>query len=625
MDRETDSSLSKVVTILRVIRGWNQRQLGDAAGVSGATISRYEDGTRSAPVGRLVVAMGFPLHLVERTLSFLRWAHAARGSRLDAGGLDLPARIDVAAGELGLWLEDLAREGLAPAVVPGQGLAAAAPAWWQKASPGSVRGPGNTALGQALVVLRVIRGWTRQQLADAIGAPEGTLTTWERGDARPRIAMLERLVDAMGFPPVTLGRALAFVESARVARDWQLAGADRALAVQAAGIAARAAQSLEEFTRATATFLSSAARLLASRREAPALWERFRACSEPGQLDLARVAAEFHTAGFVELLCEESRNAAADSAARALHLASCAAAAASAVPGDEGWRSRLAGYAAAHRANALRVGGDLNSADRAFSRAGELWRAGAASDPGLLNAARVPHLEASLRRDQRRLREALALLDEALDIDRWGETPTLLLGRAKALEELGQHEAALALLPRAESQLDPGREPRNLFVARSLQVFNLCHLGRHAEAEIALADQRALAARLGNRLDLLRVDWGHGKVAAGLGRTGEAIDALRRVRAAFMAQGNAYDTALVTLELAEVYAAMGRTAEVKALAQASAPVFRAQGVHREARQALELFRRAAEAEKVSAELVRGVVTYLYRSRHNARVRFEAAA
>jgi transcriptional regulator with XRE-family HTH domain len=625
MDRETDPSLGEVVTILRVIRGWNQRQLGDAAGVSGATISRYEDGTRSAPVGRLAAAMGFPLHLVERTLSFLRWTHAARGSREAAGGLDLPARIDVAAGELGLWLEDLAREGLAPAVAPAQGLAAAAPAWWQKASPGSDRGPGNTALGQALLVLRVSRGWTRQQLADAIGAPEGTLTTWERGDARPRIAMLERLVDAMGFPPATLGRALAFVESARVARDWQLAGADRALAVQAAGIAARAAQSLEEFTRATATFLSSAARLLASRRAAPALWERFRACSQPGQLDLARLAAEFHTAGFVELLCEESRNAAADSAARALHLASCAAAAASAVAGDEGWRSRLAGYAGVHRASALRVGGDLNSADRAFSRAGELWRAGSASDPGLLNAARVLHLEASLRRDQRRLREALALLDRALEIDRWGETLTLLMGKAKALEELGQHEAALALLPRAESQLDREREPRNLLVVQSLLVFNLCHLGRHAEAEIALADQRKLANKLGNRLDLLRVDWGQGKVAAGLGRTGEAIDVLGRVRAAFMAQDNAYDSALVTLELAEVFAAMGRTAEVRALAQASAPVFRAQGVHREARRALELFRRAAEEDRVSAELLRGVVTYLYRSRHDARVRFEAAA
>jgi tetratricopeptide (TPR) repeat protein len=162
-------------------------------------------------------------------------------------------------------------------------------------------------------------------------------------------------------------------------------------------------------------------------------------------------------------------------------------------------------------------------------------------------------------------------------------------------------------------------------VVRTLLAGNLCHLGRYAEAELALAEARALAIDLGNQLDLLRVDWLQGTAAAGLGRTAEAIDALGRVRAAFIAQDNAYDAALVTLELAEVYAALGRTAEVKALARESAPVFQAQRVHREARQALELFRRAAEEERVSAELVRGVVTYLYRSRHDARVRFQRPA
>jgi hypothetical protein len=91
-----------------------------------------------------------------------------------------------------------------------------------------------------------------------------------------------------------------------------------------------------------------------------------------------------------------------------------------------------------------------------------------------------------------------------------------------------------------------------------------------------------------------------------------------------MAQGNAYDTALVTLELAEIHAALGHTSEVKALAQASAPIFRDQGVHREAQRALELFRRAAREERVSEELVRGLITYLYRSRHDARARFQQA-
>ena len=469
-------------------------------------------------------------------------------------------------------------------------------------------------LGDALRLLRSLRDWDQETLAAVSGVKLASIKAIEQGRRDPSPKTLGPLLASLGFTMANLAEVRSFVRRLR-SREVSIAAPDLR----------RELLALLPAPPAAVDRTGGPSVLEASRREAPELWARFRICSEEGQLALLREAAEFQAAGFVELLCEESRTAACDSAARALHLAGCAVAAAAAVPGDEGWRSRLGGYAGVHEGSALRVGGDLNRSDRAFSRAGELWRAGAASDPGLLNAARVLHLTASLRRDQRRLHETLALLDRALAIDRWGETPTLLLGKAKALEELGQHEAALALLPQAESLLDPEREPRNLFVVRGLQVFNLCHLGRYAEAEIALADQRALAARLGNRLDLLRLDWGHGTVAAGLGWTSDAIDAFSRVRAAFMAQGNAYDAALVTLELAEVYAAMGRTAEVKALARESAPVFQAQGVHREAQQALELFRRAAEEERITAELVHGVVTYLYRSRHDARVRFEAAA
>jgi transcriptional regulator with XRE-family HTH domain len=292
--------------------------------------------------------MGFPPHLVDRTLSFLRWARAAREAHLAAGTLPLPGRIDALAGELGLWLEDLAREGLAPAVDPPSPTTAAAgtpaaPPWWQKVTVPSRRqaglsqGPRNTPLGQSLTILRIIRGWERQQLADAIGTREPTLANWESGKALPRtIGMLDRLVDALGFPPAMLGRTLSFVQSARAAREWCLAGGDPALRSQAAEIAARAAQSLEDFTRQSVTLLSAAARLLDSRRQAQALWERFRACSPAGQLDVAREAAEFHTSGFAELLCEKSRDAAGHSAARALHLAGCAVLVAATVPGSEG-------------------------------------------------------------------------------------------------------------------------------------------------------------------------------------------------------------------------------------------------------------------------------------------------
>jgi hypothetical protein len=95
------------------------------------------------------------------------------------------------------------------------------------------------------------------------------------------------------------------------------------------------------------------------------------------------------------------------------------------------------------------------------------------------------------------------------------------------------------------------------------------------------------------------------------------------VRAGFADQGIAYDAALATLELAVLYLEQERTREVKALARQMAPIFKAQGVHREALAALKLFCEAAEKEAVSVELTRRIVAYLYRAQHQPELRFEA--
>jgi tetratricopeptide (TPR) repeat protein len=283
----------------------------------------------------------------------------------------------------------------------------------------------------------------------------------------------------------------------------------------------------------------------------------------------------------------------------------------------------LLGYAGVHVANAIRVdGNDLPAAAEAFERARGRWETGAEGDPGLLNAARVMSLEASLRRAQRRVPEALALLDQALAIDRWGETPSLLLGKARALFELGDYEASIGVLQATVGQIDAEREPRQRCVALDLVLHNLCLLGRHAEAAEGLAELLALARQLGNRLDLLRLTWLEGKIAAGTGRTEEAIATLGRVRAKFVALKNSYHAALVTVELAEILAGLGRYAEVRALAQESVPIFHDQGVHVEAQRALALFCRAAEEERASAEQLRGLLAYLYLARHNPQLRFE---
>jgi hypothetical protein len=88
---------------------------------------------------------------------------------------------------------------------------------------------------------------------------------------------------------------------------------------------------------------------------------------------------------------------------------------------------------------------------------------------------------------------------------------------------------------------------------------NLCHLGRFEQAALLLPQVEALAGKLGNQLDLLRVAWQRGKIAAGQGRAEDAISILERLRSDFAELGNVYDAALVTLEVAAIHASLGHT------------------------------------------------------------------
>ncbi|HEV3074644.1 MAG TPA: hypothetical protein VHB47_09530 [Thermoanaerobaculia bacterium] len=477
-----------------------------------------------------------------------------------------------------------------------------------------------------VTILRVIRRVTQREL-EACGFKRGWISSLETGQLKATPERLERLIQAMGFPPEILGRTLSFLEAARAAIASGATGENVAgvLQAQIADIAAAEGRAMEDFAHGRLARLTLAAQLLEERRQAPALWEGLRASPEAQWREQVRQRPELQTAGFCELLCEESIRAAGDSAQRARHLAQLAVEVAERVRGEAGWRQRTLGYAWAHLGSATRVAGDHLAAKAVFERASELWKAGAEADPALLNEARVLHIEASLRREQRRLSDALALFDRALEIDRWGETSSLLMGKAKVLEKLGQFDDAIGLLRQASSQVDAKREPRKLWVARQLLLVNLCHLGHHAKAQLLLGEVEAMARNLGNRLDLLRVDWVQGRIAAGLGGHEEAIPILEGVRAKLAADDIAYDAALVTLELAEIHASLGHTAKVKKLARESAPFFQAQQVHHEAQAALELFRQAAEREALSAEKIRQFVVYLYRAQDDPQLRFEEAA
>ncbi|HKV09800.1 MAG TPA: helix-turn-helix transcriptional regulator [Thermoanaerobaculia bacterium] len=485
-----------------------------------------------------------------------------------------------------------------------------------------------TPLNLALELLRRMRGWTQGELAQAAGISSNVLSGYESGFRHLSRHRLEKLAASMGYDVDVVDTALIFTEaihSVVVPPDSpslvEPSMAERqSIARIVATVAHRTMQEVHDQLFRTLRD----ERVETHRREAGELWEELRRL--PARDRMARVEAKprFQTWALCERLCAESASAAGDHAGRALELAELALRVATLIPGLEAWRSRVQGYAWAFVGNARRVGSRLDAAEEAFERARELWQAGGNAEAGVLDETRVLDLEASLRRDQRRLPEALALLDRALEVSVGDDAAErILLKKASTQEQMGNHEAAIATLQAAALLVDEEREPRRLFALRFNLAVNLEHLDRHAEAEALLPEVRDLAVRMGNALDLVRVVWLEGRVAAGSGRREDAVLAFEQAQRDFTAREIAYDAALVSLDLAILHLEDGRTREVRSLARQMMWIFTSQKIHREALAALRLFCEAAEREQATVALARRVAEYLEKARHDPELRFEA--
>lgn len=475
-----------------------------------------------------------------------------------------------------------------------------------------------------LTTLRSSRGWSQKELGQAAGLPHGFISDYEVGRrplTRPKLEELAKIlecpseaIDVLLFavhflnkPEPPPGRPLSPTRSEMEQIEWSLARAVR--------LAADVGR--EELIRG---FRDEGIR--EDRARAEELWEILKPHTLANRRSLVERSLELRSWALCERVCAESAKAAAADANRSLELADLALHIANHARGPEGWRSRLQGYAWAFVANSRRVASDLPGADKAFGKAWELWKACPVEEKGPLPEWRLLDLEASLRRDQRRLPEALDLIDRAL-AGYTGEAPArIFLKKAFTLEQMGDHERAIETLQQASPRVDRENESRLLFALRFNLAVNLSQLGRHAEAAVLLPEIRMLALRLGNGPDQIRTFWLEGRIAAGLGQRNEALSFMTRVRAEFASRGLSYDVALSTLELAVLYLEEGRTAKVKELARQMGPIFRAQGVHREAIAALKVFRDAAEQDAVTAELARRVVDYLCRARRDPGLKFQ---
>jgi transcriptional regulator with XRE-family HTH domain len=478
--------------------------------------------------------------------------------------------------------------------------------------------------------LRSLRKWSQEELSRASGVDRGMISDYELGMKSPTRKALQRLAAGIGLPyrfveillPVCRAARLALHDtdgSPEAEADEGLAlGLDRAILD---AVLPRLAPHLMELE---ALMGDEGVPVAEDRIAAAGLWEDLKKLSPSRRRLAVERERRFWSWALAERLSEESARAAAHRADQAVELARLARRVAELTPGSEALRSGLLGWVWAFGANALRVQGDLLGAEEGFLRSDGLLEAGAIADPGLLDATRPLVLKASLRRYQGRFDEALALLEQALKANGFNEARgRILIKKANTLELMGNNDQALAELQQAELLLKALQDHPNLvLIVKHSLARSLWQLGRYAEAEARLPEVRKRAVEIGNELDLIRVLWVEGGVAAGLGRRAQAFAALEQVRRYFNDKRIAYDAALASLELAALYLEEERTAEVKTLADEMFWIFKAQGVHKEAMAALLLFFEAATKEEATSDQARRLAGYLTKARCAPGLRFE---
>lgn len=245
------------------------------------------------------------------------------------------------------------------------------------------------------------------------------------------------------------------------------------------------------------------------------------------QYHLVRIHRRFVTRGLCELLCKESVRLTSIDVERAVQAAELAVLVSDLLKEEAGHAQelyQLRGYAWSHDGNARRVKGDLRNADESFSISDAWWEAGSSKveEPSGYEPMILEH-KASMRLAQRRFTDAFEALDRLVRIHTDGSSSwhrddhlagRALIKKALGLAEMGENEQAIQLLHEAEGLIEPGRDPRLHLCLRHNLLSNLTSIEEYREATRLLPQVSALCRELGNPLDLLRLRWTEGRIAA---------------------------------------------------------------------------------------------------------------
>jgi transcriptional regulator with XRE-family HTH domain len=482
-------------------------------------------------------------------------------------------------------------------------------------------------LALALSYLRSASGWSKTRLARALGlADESLISAYERGAKVLTREQLDTLVEPLGHPPeavdvLLFAHGLIFPEPQAEAPSPVALSPEETRTVDRAAMAGgwTAGQAAARALRAELIRRKRQGKAEAAKQEAEELFPGLMAATPQERSGLVKAFPDYWNWALAVRVCEESVKRAAHKASEALELADLALSIAERAPGEERWRSRLKGYCWAHVANGRRVANDLSGADAAFRSAWDLWRARDRSELDSLPEWRLPLLEASLRRDERRFLEALKLLDQARVAAAGNPHATgrILLTQEYVFLEMGDIRNALATLAKAAPFVLISGDARLVFSLRFKSAHHLCRLEQFEEAAKLLPQVRELAIHQANDLDVIRVGWLAAKVSAGQGQHEEAISSLEQVCKDFTVRKLPYDAALSSLDMAMPLLKEGRRPEVKKLAVAMGWIFAAKGIQREALAALTIFCDAALQDSATEELARKVIAELERLRLSA--------
>lgn len=371
------------------------------------------------------------------------------------------------------------------------------------------------------------------------------------------------------------------------------------------------------------TLQETARKLTEDDREAGKDLERLLRLSREERGDaVKRARRRFRGHRLVRLLLAESLRQIPRDPREAFHLAEIAREVLNHSPASPGGFDLLA-LASAYMGNATRAAGELREADSLFTFVRFVIRREEISDIEIL--ARVDDLEGSLRKDQRRLREAEELLGRAAKLfhlmgDRLSEARVLVnLGSVENLK--GDPALAIRTTGAAIAKLEAQPDSRLYLCARyNLAYFHLLSGNPEQAAEILEADAPLYLDQSEPGFVLRRL-WLQGNIAEARGAFEIAAQAYREAREGFLRLRIGYDAAMVSLDLAILFLNRGRMAEVRALAEEMFPIFESQDVHREALAALMLFREAARHEELTVSAAREVARYLREARNDPEYKF----